>query len=528
MLDRLLGMRSSAPERPDSPPSFFLPVRAAAGFRVDEDTALTLSAVWNAVKLISETIAMLPWRPIRSADGRRENLGASSLGILLDKCPNEEIGPFQLREFWLACALLHGNAYAEIESNRAGEPISLWGIHPDRVKPMRDQGAKLIYRVSQDNGSYVDIPPRQIFHLRGPSKDGIVGRSVISLARECLGVAIAAEQFSGAFFGNGAIPATVIEQGDSAPELNKEGAENLLKSFDRRHKGARRAGRTAFLEKGFTVKTIGVPQKDAQFLETRKHSVTEVARWFRVPPHKIGDLEKATFSNIEEQERNFVNDAILPWVVRLEEEADRKLVSEPNVATKLDVRGLMRGNNASRAEYYTKMRDLGVLSINEIRELEDLDPIEGGDIRLVPLNMVSLERAGAEGGTGAADPTDTGSDPKEASRAVLVEAHQRMMTKEAHALERARASKKDMQAWAIDFYARHEPQMREALTPGAQMVAALHGTDAASLAAIVESHVHLYCEASIAAVIAGAEVLTAGVGAETLRLINRITGARHA
>lgn len=520
MLDRILGARSSSPSTPAYGASWFSSPRAAAGVNVNEDTALSVSAVFGAVKVISETVALLPWRHYRQGDARRELLAGTDVDVLLHRHPNGEMSAFPFREYLIACALLHGNGYAEIERSRSGAAIALHLLHPERVEPKRTTGGVLFYEVRNENGSVAGVPARQMFHLRGPTKDGIVGRSVLSLARESLGVAIAAEKFAGGFFGNGAIPSLFIEQTEAAPKLSKEGAENMLESFERRHKGPGKAGKAALLEQGYTIKPVGIPQKDAQFLETRKFSVTEVARWFRVPPHKIADMERATFSNIEEQERNFVNDAVIPWSARLEQEAAFKLLTRADEFTLLDVRGLLRGKNEDRAKYYTQLRDLGVLSINEIRELEDMNPIEGGDLRLVPLNMVSVQRAGQSGGT----------DPASAVRGVLLEAHERMFSKEAKAVERTRSSSKDLVAWAQDFYARHEEQLRDALMPGARAVGDLRGLDVDLVAGVVESHAKLLCELSITAAVQGApiEADPKRVAAQTDRLIGRLIGASNA
>lgn len=388
MLDKILGFGSVTPSSPQQ--ALFSPIRASSGIHMSEEVALTFSAVWAAVKYISETIAMLPWRlHVQEGSGTRVK-SESNLDVILNKCVNEEMCAFQFLEFLTASALLHGNGYAEIEFTRGGEVRALWSLHPDRVTPSRDQNNKLVYKVRDTTGKEVSLPMRQMFHLRGPTKDGIVGRSVISLARESWGLGIAAEQFAGGFFGNGAIPSLVVLQSETAPTLSKEGTENLLESFERRHKGAKGAGKPAFLEPGYSIETIGIPQKDAQFLETRQHSITDVARWFRVPPHKIGDMSRATFSNIESQELSAVNDAIMPWCVRLEQEAFVKFLLANNMFTKIDLTGLLRGNSIDRANYYSQMRNLGAMSANEIREAEDMNPVTGGDKYWVPANMLPV------------------------------------------------------------------------------------------------------------------------------------------
>lgn len=516
MLDKIFGARRTAPTRPQF--GHFQPRMSAAGIHLDEPTALTFGAVWAAVKVISETVALLPWREFLEDGDQRVLLAGSQLDVLLHKKPNDEMTSFTLKEYMIASALLHGNGYAEIELSRSGEPRGLHPLHPKRVTPMRNSQKKLFYRVRSDNGAVVDIPPRQMFHLKGPTIDGIVGRSVISLAREAWGLGIATEQFAGAFFGNGGTPSYVLQQGLDSPEMDHEGATNMLDSFDKRHRGARNAGKVAFLEGGFELKVIGIPQKDAQFIQQRKFNVTEIARWFRVPPHKIADMDKATFSNIESQERNFVSDSILPWTIRMEQEADAKLIRQPKHTTKMNVRSLMRGDSAARGEFYTKMRDLGALSINQIMALEDMNPIGPvGDLRLVPLNMVSIERAGQGGGT----------DPAGAVRGVLFEAHDRMITKEDRAVQRAIDAGKDMAAWSQDFYSRHEPQMYAAIMVPASAAGDLYGVDDDVVQGIVETHSKMHCEFAMSSIVAETWNADKQAAKQTDRLLGRLQGASH-
>lgn len=513
MFDRMFAARRTAPARPQQ--HHFMPRVSTAGVHITEPTALTLSPVWAAVKVISETVAQLPWRVFLEDGNQRVLQAGTTLDVILHRKPNEEMTPFTFREFMIASALLHGNGYAEIELSRISEPRGLHPIHPLRVQPMRNGKNMLVYRIRSENGEVIDLPPRHIYHLRGPTMDGIVGRSVISIARESMGLGIATEQFSSAFFGNGGTPSYVIQQGADSPDTSKEAAENILESFDRRHKGAHKAGKPAYLERGFELKTVGIPQKDAQFIQQRKFNVTEIARWFRVPPHKIADMDKATFSNIESQERNFVGDSILPWTIRMEQEANAKLVRTPKTSTKMNVRGLMRGDSQARSEFYTKMRDLGALDINEIRALEDMNPISGGDLRLVPLNMVSINRAGAGGGT----------DPAGAVRGVLLEAHERMITKEDRAAQRAKDSSKDIAAWSQEFYTRHEPQMRDALMVPASAAGDLYGVGVDVVRGIVETHARLHCELSMIGMVDGTWEAEHQAAQQTDRLLGRLIGA---
>ena len=469
--------------------SILRPTRSIAGVNMSEGEALTFGPVYSATKVISETVAMLPWRAHELEGDQRKLLAGSKLDVILHRAPNPESTAFVFREYLVASALLWGNGYAEIEFNNAGEVIGLWPLHPSRVQPKRSQSGALVYEVTSDEpGQPVTIPAKQMFHLRGPTQDGIVGRSVISLARESWGLGIAAERFGAAYFGNGGVPSVVIVETEEAEgNLSQEAIKNLTNTFDKKHSNYRKAGRTGFLEKGYKIEKIGIPHKDAQFMELRKHSVTEVARWFRVPPHKIGDMEKTNFSNIEQQSIDFVTDSIQPWIERLEQEADVKLISKPSVITKININGLLRGDSTARGEFYNKLWNMGVFSINDIRAMEDLNPIEGGHQHFVPLNMVPLDQA-----SDAAKSIGPGS-----FRGALVDAAQRMLTKEQNAARKASESGQDMQKWAQRFYARHEPQMIEALMPAAEGVAQVLGLKQEKLQAILEVHCRQYVEQSL-------------------------------
>lgn len=514
MLDKIFGIRQTEPSRPAQ--AFMLPAIGSSGIVITEDSALSFGAVFSAVKVISETVALLPWRHFREDGTSRVLLAGSALDNVLHKEPNDEMTPFSFREYLVASALLRGNGYAEIEFSRAGEPLALWPIHSTRVTPERDNSGKLVYVVRQEDGGETTIPKRQMFHLRGPTRDGIVGRSVLALARESFGLAIATEQFSSAFFGNGGTPGLVIQQAEGSPDLDKEGAENLINSFQRRHRGSKNAGKPALLERGFTIESVGISQKDAQFIESRKFNVSEIARWFRLPPHKIGDLEKSTFSNIESQERTFVMDAVLPWTTRLEQESNAKMAPDSTV-TKMNIRSLSHGDSEARGKFYTQMRDLGALDINEIRAFEDMNPIgDDGDLRLVPMNMVSLETAAQGGSTDAAG----------AVRGVLIEAHARLAVKEGHAFKRAVDAGKALSVWAPEFYARHASQLGDALMPGAVAFAQLNGLDSELVAGIVETHASTYCTAAQGRIEAGLEPHTeAQTVQQADRLLGRLQGA---
>jgi HK97 family phage portal protein len=303
------------------------------------------------------------------------------------------MSPFDFKRLMVSSALSWGNAYAEIERNLAGKPAALWPIHPSRVTVLRDEESKeLFYRVSQSLGSQVDLPAESVFHIRNIGSDGLVGLSVIGLAARTIGMGIAAEEFGANLYQNQAIPSGVLEH---PQQLSAEAQQRLRDQFGERYGGARHAGKPLVLEEGLKFHPLSFKPEDLQFLESRRFTVEEIARWFGIPPHKLADMEHATFSNIEHLSIEVVNDAILPWCQSLEQEADYKLLNSirGDYYTKIDIRGLLRGDSKSRAEFYSKMFPLGAFSINEIRFLEDMGPIENGDTHFVPLNFTTLDNA---------------------------------------------------------------------------------------------------------------------------------------
>lgn len=373
-------------------PAFF--PRISSGVKVNSDTVLTLSAVWNAVGLISDTVAGFPWHVMRrKPDGSKEHNIGGPVDRLLHTRPNPDMTPFTFRQTMTAHRLLWGNGYAEIERNRLGQPVALWPLPPDRVEVARDNSGGLAYVVRTDNGQAFEVPGNDVLHIKGLGFDGRVGYSVIAFARESFGLGLAAERVGGAVFGNGLRPGGQLElEGTLTPEARTQ----LRKEVEGRHRGPENAGAVMILEKGVKYNPSMMPPEDAQWIESRKFQVTEVARWFHVPPHKIGDLERATFSNIAEQNLDFVQSAILPVVLGWEQEADWKLLKQNVLYTKMNMRALLRGNPRDQSEFYRTMINIGAVSINEVRAWEDMNPIPDGDKHVMQMNMTSLEKIGED------------------------------------------------------------------------------------------------------------------------------------
>ena len=366
------------------------------GMHVDHDQAMRFSAVFACVRYIAETISYLAWHHMRRAtnnQANKERIANSQLERLLNVRSNPEMSGMSFRETLIAWALTWGNGYAEIVTDNANRPTELWPISPDRVQPDRDRDTgDLIYKITDSKGGATFLPQSKMFHLHGLGFDGRVGYSVISYAARSIGVGIAQDEYSSSFFGNNTQLAGVFEHPES---LSEEAYTRLKDSFNEAHRGPANAYRPLFLEEGMKWKTVGVPPEDAQLIESKNFSVEEIARWFRVPPHKIGHLLRATFSNIEHQAIESVTDTLMPWISRLEQEANAKLLGQNDRVsyTKINVNSLLRGDLKSRSEFYNSMLDRGVFSINEVRELEDLNPITDGNLRLVPMNMQTLDAA---------------------------------------------------------------------------------------------------------------------------------------
>lgn len=385
-----------------------------SGVQVNEETALRSSAVFAAVRVLSESVASLPLIVYRRLGRGKERASDHPLYTILHDRANEEMTAFTFREVMMQHLLLWGNAYAEIEYDNAGRVRGLWPLRPDKTWPEREERTKkLVYRVILPDGQGVTLPAERVLHIPAFAADGIVGRSPIRLAREAIGLALAAEEFGARFFGQGATLGGVLEH---PGQLSEEALKRLRESFENMHQGLSRAHRIAILEEGMSYKQIGIPPEDAQFLETRKFQVTEIARIFRVPPHMIGDLERATFSNIEHQSIEFVVHSLRPWLVRWEQAINWKLFTpseRQQFFAEFLVDGLLRGDIRSRYEAYAIGRQWGWLSANDVRELENLNPVEGGDVYLSPMNMVPATQIGQSKEANEEQDEGTASDDEE-------------------------------------------------------------------------------------------------------------------
>jgi len=368
--------------------------KTGSGIAVSESKAMTYSAIWAAVRIISETIASLPL-PIysRNSDGKEINTDHAVYRLLHD-APNENMTAMVFRETLMAHVLTWGNGYARIIFGGNGQPQSLQLLQPDSVTVCLSEKGSLVYRVKDAERDY---SAGEIIHIPGLGFNGLIGYSPIRMAcREPIGIGLAAEMSAGSFFANGArVGGTLQVPGSLDPTQKKE----LKEAWDAAHGGSAKTGGTAVLENGMEYKQIGIPPEEAQLLESRRFQVTEIARIYRIPPHMLGDLTQSSFSNIEQQSIDFVTHSIRPWLVRLEQEFNRKLFTKTErkvTFAEHNVDGLLRGDIVSRNNAFSIARNGGWLSVNDIRGIENLNPIEGGDVYLSPLNMTNAENIESE------------------------------------------------------------------------------------------------------------------------------------
>ncbi len=376
---------------------------STAGKRVSQKTAMRMTAVYSCVRILSEAVAGLPLHLYRYTDtGGKEKATDHPLYFLLHDEPNPEMTSFIFRETLMTHLLLWGNAYAQIIRNGKGEVIALYPLMPDKMTVDRDENGNLYYEylISHEEGNLgkegtVRLTPRDVLHIPGLGFDGLVGYSPISLARDAIGMAIACEEYGAKFFSNGAQPSGVLEHPGTVKDPSR-----IRDSWNATFGGSQNANKVAVLEEGMKYTPISIAPDQAQFLETRKFQIDEIARIFRIPPHMVGDLDKSSFSNIEQQSLEFVTYTLDPWICRWEQSIVRSLLSREEKGTffvKFNVDGLLRGDYQSRMQGYAIGRQNGWMSANDIRELENLDRIpeaEGGDLYLVNGNMTKLKDAG--------------------------------------------------------------------------------------------------------------------------------------
>ena len=400
----LFRTRDAPKDRTSGSAYTFLMGGSTAGKNVNERSAMQMTAVYACVRILSEAIAGLPLHMYRYKDeGGKEKALDHSLYQLLHDEPNPEMTSFVFRETLMTHLLLWGNAYAQIIRNGKGEVIALYPLMPNRMSVNRDKNGMLYYQYQKSNddaptmeGSSVILSPSEVLHVPGLGFDGLVGYSPIAMAKNAIGLSMAAEEYGAKFYANGAAPSGVLEH----PGVLKDPAK-VRDSWNAAFGGSSNSHKVAVLEEGLKYTPISISPNEAQFLETRKFQIDEIARIFRVPPHMVGDLEKSSFSNIEQQSLEFVKYTLDPWVVRWEQSLSRALLSETEKKSyffKFNLEGLLRGDYQSRMQGYSIGIQNGFMCPNDARELENLDLIPdelGGNKYMVNGNMVDLANVGA-------------------------------------------------------------------------------------------------------------------------------------
>ena len=370
----------------------------ASGVTVNPTSALQSTVVLACTRVLSEDLAKLPLSIYRKKKGGgREEATDHPLWKLLNRRPNDYQSSFQFKEMMQTALVLRGNAYAYIKRDYRGRPTALIPVFPDRVNVFETPGGDIFYNVARRGlheaaeleRAPLLVPSYDMLHIAFMTLDGIRGMSVIQVAREAIGLGLSQEAYAAHLAGNGARPGGVLQ---AKGKLSADAIARLRSSWDGAHGGVANSGKTAVLEDGLEWHPISMNANDAQFLEQRQYQTTEISRIFRVPPHKINDLTRSTNNNIEHQSLEYYSDTLMPWLYRWEEALNWQLLdeSEDDLFFDFDVRQMLRGDQASRVAYYQSARNWGWLSVNEVREMEGFNPVEGGDQLLQPLNMVPL------------------------------------------------------------------------------------------------------------------------------------------
>lgn len=472
--------------------------RTVSGETVSAGNSLTLSSYYAAMRNISEDVAKMPLITYRRLENKgKEPATDHNLFRLLSLEPNHEMSSMEFRETMQHWALGWGGGYAEIERNSVGDPVALWPIHPSRVMVKRDAGGNIVYQITGNDISLcgsgfsdfvgIILPAKDVFHIHPLGPNGITGYPLSVLASECVGAAKAAQIFGAAFFGNGLTISGTYTHPHALDETARKTLRAELSAF---HVGASSSSKAMLLEEGITFKPTSIAPEQAQFLETKRFDVEEVARWFRIPPHKIGHIDASPKANVEQQSIEYVNDTLLSWTVRWEQEIQLKLVDEDDQGDifaehLFDI--LLRTNTKERFESHSIGLMNAFLTVNEVRVRENLNPVEGGDEIMRPLNMVSGQGVGdTPGRTGVDNRNGNALLPapdihadvercKKRMARMFADATARMLYRESNAATRkAQSCKDDPQAfvaWVDKFYAKHADDINAALTPAGESMA---------------------------------------------------------
>lgn len=397
MMDFLKGFfkaRDNPTDSVSSAPNFYMG-QSVSGKMVNERSSMQTTAVFACVRIIAETLASLPLHTYQNVGDGKVKANDHPLYKLLHDEPNPEMTSFTFRETMMTHLLLWGNAYCQMIRNGRGDVIGLYPLLPDKMTVDRDKRGELYYAYRKEGFTHY-LGPDDVLHIPGLGFDGVMGYSPVALAKNAIGLNIAAEEYGGNFFANNATPSGLLSTPGSIKDPTK-----VRDAWQAAYGGSNNSNKMAVLEDGLSYQQISMPNSDAQFLETRKFQIEEICRIFQVPPHMVADLSKSSFSNIENQSISFVVHTIRPWLVRVEQAMNRKLFKEKEKGTyyvSFNASALMRGDYKSRMDGYAIGIQNGFFSVNDVRKMENMDPIdagEGGDLYLTNGNMLPLKMAGA-------------------------------------------------------------------------------------------------------------------------------------
>lgn len=464
-----------------------------AGVEVSEQTAMTFATVFACVSKLAKTLGTLPAGILEKTDDNQRKRIDHDLNEILTARANPDSTGITLRESWLTNVLLWGFSCSEVIASNDGSRIfDILPMMSKDITPKRDDRGELYFEHRPQGSQRQELPANRVLHIPGLSLNGITGLSVIGYQRETVGHAMAVSQMGAAFFGNGAWPGGVLKQAVGGPDLSEPAAQRMLDTFNEKLKGSDKAMALTLLREGIEYESVGMPLKDAQFLEARQFEREEICGIFDVPPTKIQDLSHGTYSNTEQQDLAWSKDSLLPWCVRIEMAIKRHFFLGTRLYLKHNLTGLVRGEIKARMAAYAQGIQWGIFSPNECREWEDLNPREGGDEYLTPLNMGSTGqtqpgrdgRDGAVGPKGDSGPSGVQGPPGQkgipgksvvidlASFSVLVgDAATRIANKECKAVENAfkRRAKEDnvdgFRTWLDKFYAEHTTFVEECIGP---------------------------------------------------------------
>lgn len=510
--------------------------RTAAGRTVNSDNALKVSAVMACVKVLSETLAIMPLKVYRKKPGGgRTEADGLPLFDVLGKNPNPWMTSFEWVELIMNHLTTRGNHYSLKVPGEYGAVTWLVPLHPDKValKKERQTGA-YFYEVHNENGGRDVYTLDEILHIRGMTAgDGMVGLNPIAYMRETIGLDMGAEEFGASFFGSAGIPKVVLE---TDQKMNLNDRNELAKHWDERYSGKGNHNRTAVASHNLKVKVVSIPPEDSQFIETRKMTKREIASLYRVPLHMIGDLERSTNNNIEHQSLEFLMYTMLPWIRRVETSLDSSLLpSGGRYFTKFNVEGLLRGDNTSRIAWYRGMREMGVLSADEIRQHEDMEPIgekSGGEKRFFNAAYVELSKAGdpelgkpsvpASPSPDTRHPDQQNSEAKSKIRLMILSEIGKLVRWEIAETNKLSHNAKDFTAKIEAFHGDHRKRMTEKMTPLCELLDVMGEKSLEKLENAVKNHFSSSFEAILSAMECPADKLTESVSGMTEKWDSRV------